>query len=506
MTATDTDPTSGTTSGTGLRRETFESLNPATGEVVATFPVDDESSVRKAVDRAREAAAWWRDLGFDGRRRHLDAWRVRLTRGLEDLAEVVHRENGKPPADAILESALAVDHLHWAARNAPKVLGRHRVPTGLLLANHTAFVEYQPLGVIGVIGPWNYPVFTPMGSIIYALAAGNAVVFKPSEFTPAVGRWIVDSFAEAVPDHPVLQLVTGFGATGAALCRAGVDKVAFTGSTATAKKIMATCAETLTPVLAECGGKDALLVDADADLDAAADAAVWGGLSNAGQTCIGIERVYVHDAVYQPFVAKVTERASKLRPGSDAKADYGPMTMPGQVDVVRRHVEDALDRGGRAVVGGREAVRAPYVDPVVLTDVPEDSAAVCEETFGPTLVVNRVRDMDEGIERANGTGYGLGGAVFSASRGEQLAERMRAGMVSVNSAIAFAGVPALPFGGIGQSGFGRIHGADGLREFTSPRSIVRQRFAPPLNMMRFPRSRRADRMFLGLIRNLYGRR
>jgi aldehyde dehydrogenase (NAD+) len=503
------DTVTAASAGTVDRRattETVESTNPATGAVVGVFPVHDAAAVRETVERARPAAEKWRALDFDGRKQRLAAYRGYLARRMHELADLVHRENGKPHADAILEITLAIDHLAWAANHARKVLGPRKVHAGMLAANHAAYLEYQPMGVVGVIGPWNYPVFTPMGSIAYALSAGNAVVFKPSEFTPAIGAWLAAAWRAAVPDAvDAFQVVTGFGDTGSALCRAGVDKLAFTGSAPTGRKVMAACAENLVPVLMELGGKDAMIVDADADISAAAEAAVWGGMTNAGQTCIGIERVYVHDAVYQPFVAKVTERASKLRPGSDAKADYGPMTMPGQVDVVRRHVEDALDRGGRAVVGGREAVRAPYVDPVVLTDVPEDSAAVCEETFGPTLVVNRVRDMDEGNERANGTGYGLGGAVFSASRGEQLAERMRAGMVSVNSTIAFAGVPALPFGGIGQSGFGRIHGADGLREFTSPRSIVRQRFAPPLNMMRFPRSRRADRMFLGLIRNLYGR-
>ena len=244
-----------------------------------------------------------------------------------------------------------------------------------MVANLAASVEYQPYGVVGVIGPWNYPVFTPMGSIVYALAAGNAVVFKPSEFTPAVGAWLVDSFAaSAVPEQPVLQLVTGAGETGAALCRSGVDKIAFTGSTATAKKIMATCAETLTPVLLECGGKDALIVAADADVDAAATAALWGGMANAGQTCIGIERVYAVDAVYDEFVAALTAKAGTLRPRH--RDSYGPATMPAQLDVIRRHVDDALARGGRAVVGGAGSVRPPYAHPTVLVDVPEDSAAV----------------------------------------------------------------------------------------------------------------------------------
>src|SRR5690606_36217055 len=320
--------------------------------------------------------------------------------------------------------------------NAEKVLRRRKVPSGLLMANHQSSVEYVPLGVVCVIGPWNYPAFTPMGSIAYALAAGNAVVFKPSGLTPGVGERLATSFAEAVPEHPVFKVVTGFGETGAALCKAGVDKVAFTGSTATAKRVMATCAESLTPVLLECGGKDALIVVSDADLTAAAEAAVWGAMANAGQTCIGVERVYVVDSVADEFLKRVTDLAGKLRPGGEPQAAFGPITMASQVDIIRNHLEDALEQGGKALVGGRHSVRPPFVEPVVLTDVPEDSPAVTEETFGPTIVVQRVSDVDEAIARANNTRYGLGGTVFSRSRGMELARRLRTGMVAVNSVIA----------------------------------------------------------------------
>jgi acyl-CoA reductase-like NAD-dependent aldehyde dehydrogenase len=230
----------------------------------------------------------------------------------------------------------------------------------------------------------------------------------------------------------VFQLVTGLGETGAALVRSGVDKVAFTGSTATGKKIMAAAADTLTPVLIECGGKDALLVDADADVDAAADAAVWGGMSNAGQTCVGVERVYVHERVYDEFVTKVTARAEKVTTHDGPDAQYGPITMPSQLDIIRRHIADALDRGGRALVGGRDAVGERFVQPTVLVDVPEDSLAVTEETFGPTLTIAKVRDMDEAVERANASRYGLGATVFSRANGLELARKIRSGMASVN--------------------------------------------------------------------------
>src|ERR671917_362081 len=433
---------------------TFESTAPATGAVVGVFPVHGPDDVRAAVARARVAAAAWADLGFDGRRQRLAAYRGYLARRLHELADLVHRENGKPHADAILEITLTVDHLAWAATHARRALGPRRVRAGLLAANHAAYLEYQPLGVVGVIGPWNYPVFTPMGSIAYALAAGNAVVFKPSEHTPAVGVWLAEAWRTANPGlADVLQLVTGFGETGAALCRAGVGKLAFTGSAPTGRKVMAACAETLTPVLMELGGKDAMIVDDDADVAAAADAAVWGAMSNAGQTCIGIERVYATERVYDAFVAEVTEKVRGLRPGTDDDAAYGPMTMAAQ------------------------------------TDVPETSAAVREETFGPTLTITRVRDAEEALERTNANAHGLAGAVFSRSRARamDLARRMRSGMTSVNSVLTFASVPALPFGGVGESGFGRIHGEDGLREFTRAKAITRRRFALPVDLMSFTR-------------------
>ncbi|MGQ0840363.1 aldehyde dehydrogenase family protein [Actinokineospora sp.] len=486
--------------------ETFDSLNPATGEVVGSHPIHRAEDVQAAVERARSAAEWWAELGFAGRAERLQRWKGAVTRRAAQLADVVHVETGKPHADAMLEIILAIDHTAWAAKNAPKVLGPSRRSSGLLMANQAATVEYQPLGVVGVIGPWNYPVFTPMGSIAYALAAGNAVVYKPSEYTPGVGRWLVDSFAEAVPEHPVFQLITGFGDTGAALCRAGVDKIAFTGSAGTGKKIMAACAETLTPVLIEAGGKDALLVDADADLDGAAEAAVWGGISNAGQTCVAIERVYVHENVYDEFVAKVVAITRGVRPGFDDEANIGPITMPSQLDVIRRHITDALARGGRAVVGGADSVGERYVQPTVLVDVPEDAEAVREETFGPTLTIAKVRDMDEAVEKANDSKYGLGGSVFSRARGMELARRLRAGMVSINSVISFTGVPSLPFGGVGDSGFGRIHGPEGLREFGRAKAITRQRFRAPLTLTTFARTKKVDAQVAKLITLLHGKR
>ncbi|MGH3646767.1 MAG: aldehyde dehydrogenase family protein [Micromonosporaceae bacterium] len=482
------------------------STNPVTGEEVARFPVTTPEAVRATVERARTAAVWWQQLDFAGRRRRLLAWNAIIAKRLPELAQLMHSETGKPVADGALEIANAVEHLAWAARHARRVLGPRRVRGTLLTPEYGGYLEYQPYGVVGVIGPWNYPVFTPMGSIAYALAAGNAIVFKPSEYSPAVGQWLADTFAEVVPDAPVFQMIHGLGDVGASLTAQGLGKVAFTGSTATGKKVMAACAETLTPVVIEAGGKDVMIVDDDADLDAAADAAIWGGMANAGQTCVGIERVYAVDAVYDALLARLVDRAGRLRVGAEPDADIGPITMPSQIEIIRRHIDDAVARGGTAVVGGPDAVRPPYVHPTILVDVPEDSAAVQEETFGPTLTVARVPDAEEAVRRANGTRYGLGASIFGRRRVLALARRVRSGMASINAPLAFAALPALPFGGVGDSGFGRIHGDDGLREFARAKGIARRRMPSAIPLLTFDRTERANEIVKRAIRFMHGRR
>ena len=376
--------------------ETFDSLDPATGDVVGTHPVMGADEVDAAVARAREAVDWWGNLSFDERADFLLTWRSVLTRRIAQLADLSHRETGKPHGDAQLEIVLAIDHIAWAAKNAKKVLGPRKVSSGLLMANQAATVAYHPLGVVGVIGPWNYPVFTPMGSIAYALAAGNAVVFKPSEYTPGVGQWLADSFREVVHGRDVLQVVTGLGETGNALCKARIDKLAFTGSGRTGKKVMAACAENLTPVVIEAGGKDSLIVDEDADLSKAAEAALWGGMSNAGQTCIGTERVYVHQNVFDAFMTEILDQAKGLRAGADSGAKIGPITMPSQLGVIKSHIDDAIARGAKVALGGSDAVGERFVQPTILTHVPEDSTEITEETFGPTLAINPVAEHGRG--------------------------------------------------------------------------------------------------------------
>ncbi|MVU81066.1 aldehyde dehydrogenase family protein [Nocardia sp. ET3-3] len=500
MTATETAPLD--------QADTLTSVNPATGETLATYKIDDEAAVQAAVAKARTAAATWGALSYAERKRHILRWGSKLVEKSDQLCELIHAENGKPLDDAFLELMLALEHIKWAASNAEKVLKARKVAPGAFMANFAAHLEYRPLGVVGIIGPWNYPVYTPNGSIAYALAAGNCVVFKPSEFSTGIGNFVAAAFAEANPELPdgVFVTVNGFGATGAALVKSGVDKLAFTGSTATGKKIMASAAETLTPVLLECGGKDAVIVAADADIKAAADAVAWGATANSGQTCAGVERVYVDKSVADEFIAEVKRILTDIKPGSDAKAAYGPMTMPSQIDIVRRHIEDAIKSGGKAVLGGPESVKGPYIEPVVLVDTDESSDAVCEETFGPTVTIRTVNGVDEAVELANKSKYGLGSAVYSKKQGMEIARRLEVGCTSVNSVLSYAAISGLPFGGVRDSGIGRIHGAPGLMEFSRPHSIAVQRFTiPGMALLSYTRTDRTMKLLRKIVPLVHGR-
>ena len=484
---------------------TFASHNPVTDEVITSHEIFSEAAVRAGVDRARNASKEWRELGFRGRRKVLLKWSTDLLANVDELTAIVSLETGKPISDAKLEASLAAGHIAWAARHAESVMRTsHRSP-GLLMANMSATVERSPVGVIGVIGPWNYPVFTPLGSIAYALAAGNTVVFKPSEYTPGVGEYLAQSFIDSCMLADVFTCVTGLGETGKFLCESGVDKLAFTGSTRTAKIVAATCAAHMTPVVLECGGKDPVIVAHDADIKRAADATVWSAFSNAGQTCIGAERVYVDERVADKFIAKVLEIAKDIHPGAPGQGKYGPTTMPKQIPIIQSHIDDAIARGAKVMMGGSDSVKAPFVEPVILCDVPEDSIAMTEETFGPTIAINRVKNMAEAIELSNATRYGLGASVWSKRRGKQIASQLHTGMVSINSVIAFAAVDSVPFGGVKDSGYGRIHGPEGLLEFTYPRTVVRARFQLPIAFTSFSRTAGNDKLIVAVTKLLKGR-
>lgn len=424
---------------------------------------------------------------------------------VDELAQLVSLETGKPTSDAKLEASLAAGHIAWAARHAESAMRTSYRSPGLLMANMSATVERSPVGVVGVIGPWNYPVFTPLGSIAYALAAGNTVVFKPSEYTPGVGQYLAQSFIDATLIADVFICITGLGETGKYLCESGVDKLAFTGSTRTAKIVAATCAAHMTPVVLECGGKDPVLVAHDADIVRAADGTVWSALSNAGQTCIGAERVYVDERVADKFIEKVVEIARTVTPGAPGSGKYGPTTMPKQIPIIQSHIDDAIARGATVLMGGSDSVKAPFVEPVIFCDVPEDSIAMTEETFGPTIAINRVKSMAEAIELANATRYGLGASVWSKRRGKQIASQLHTGMVAINSTISFAAVDSVPFGGVKDSGYGRIHGPEGILEFTYPRTVVRARFQLPIAFTSFSRTPRSDRLIVRVTKLLKGR-
>lgn len=488
--------------------QTFDLTHPVTGDLVGTFPVHSAADVQAAVAKARAAQQWWADLGFGGRRKRIARWISWIAKHSDEICELGFRETGKPRGDVQFELMASLEDLRWAAAHAPKVLGERRVAPGLAMVNFDARLSYEPLGVVGVIAPWNFPIYTVYCGLAYALAAGNAAVVKPSEFSTATGVYAAESFARANPDAPdgLVGWVSGFGETGSALCTSGVDKIAFTGSVPTGRRVMEACSRNLTPVLLELGGKDATVIAEDADLEAAADAVVWGGNWHAGQGCVCVERVYVVDAVKDEFLRLVKRKVEAITVGLGDLVDYGPMTMPGQIDIIRRHVTDALDAGATALVGGLDSIKPPYVHPIVLVDVPEDCSAVQEETFGPVIVINGVRDVDDAIRRANGTRFGLGSSVFSKGRGPQIAARLRAGGTTINSVLTFVGMPSLPFGGVGDSGFGRFHGADGLREFTRPKATARKRFGMGKEMQVFPRTEEQYTIVRKVLKLRYGRR
>ena len=490
-----------TGNGGGAPREQLTSNDPRTGDAVGKVPIHTAADVDAAVERARVAFAQWSALPIDDRIGELVRFRKAIAAASDELAELIHKENGKPRLEALLEVFMALGHIDHAAKRIVKATAPRRVSAGLL-ANYRATVSYHPMGVIAVIGPWNYPMFTPMGSIAYALAAGNAVVWKPSELTPLVAVRITEIAATAMSTPTLLQVVTGAGATGAALAKAAVDKISFTGSTATGKKIMAAAAERLTPVLLELGGKDPMIVADDADLDKAAEAAVFGGLTNTGQACISVERVYVADAVHDEFVEKVVDQVKQLKVGGD-DGHLGAMTSPAQVTIVKDHLQDAIAKGAKVRTGGPDAIVGNFIQPTVLTEVTSEMKVMREETFGPVIPIARVASMDEAVERANDSRYGLGSTVFG-KRAREIADRIRAGMTSVNSVMAFAGIPALPFGGVGESGFGRIHGDDGIREFCRVKSTAEEAFSLPLSFMTFRLPASMTDRVRGMIRQLYG--
>lgn len=481
---------------------TFEKRDPKTGEVIATYKNFTADEVFTQVNLAQAASIRWQEFGFVARKRTLLKWASYITNNQKDIARLIATECGKPLSDASLEVSIAIDHISWAAKNAEVIMRKQDRPAGLLMFNMKAQVQRSPLGVVGVIGPWNYPIFTPMGSIAYALAAGNAVVFKPSEFTPGVGKWLADSFAQVAPFENIFTTVTGLPETGKALTQSKVNKISFTGSTKTAKKVAESCAQSMIPVVLECGGKDPVIVAKDADIKLAAEYTLWSAMANAGQSCIGAERVYVAESVADEFIEEITKMAKKIEVGKD----YGPATMPSQLKVIQSHLDDAKAKGAKFLLGGPDSVKGAFVEPVIMLDVPEDSTAMTQETFGPTIAINKVSNTDQAIALSNASTYGLAATVFSKREGEKIAARLACGMVSINSVFLYAAVASVPFGGVKDSGYGRIHGAEGLLEYTYARTVVKPRFKIPLRFTTFKRTKLSEKVLTTLIKRLHGRK
>ncbi len=485
--------------------KTFNSFNPSTGEVIGRYPIFTSKEVSAVVAQAREASQGWVQLGFNGRKKTLLAWSSYIINNIEQISELISLETGKPLSDSRLEVSNAVNHIGWAARHAEDIMRTsHRAP-GALMANMSATVERSPLGVVGVIGPWNYPIFTPIGSIAYALAAGNTVVFKPSEYTPGVGMWMAESFTAIAPFDGIFKTITGLAETGNALCTSAINKLSFTGSTRTAKLVAAACATQMTPVVLECGGKDPVIVASDANIDRAVDATIWSAMANAGQSCIGAERVYVDEKVADVFIEKAIALASTLTAGAPGEGNYGASTMPSQIGVITSHVKAAIRDGGKFAYGSMKSIQEPFVQPVILVDVPESSAAVREETFGPIIIINRVKSMKEAITLSNDSRYGLGANIWSKRQGKKIASQLHCGMVAINSTFSFAAISSVPFGGVKESGYGRIHGPEGLLEYTYARTVVRTRFNLPLKILSFKRTAATDRLIVRASKFLKGR-
>ncbi len=432
--------------------------------------------VAQAINQARGAAQHWASLDISDRCDYLRRVREELVNRLDDIIETICSETGKPATEALINEVLtAAETIEFYLHEAPRALSRQRVSTGIFKTAR-AYKLYSPLGVVGVISPWNYPFVLTMTPVVTALFAGNTVVLKPSEVTPLVGLKVGEIVASAgYPD--IVKVVTGGGATGQALVEGGIDMVAFTGSVATGRKVAVAAAERLIPCLLELGGKDPMIVCEDADIDRAANAAVWGAFTNAGQTCISVERVYVVDKVYDKFVDKVIARTKSLKLGTD----IGSMTFPPQIEKVEAHVADALSKGARILIGGkRPADLAPsgapnmYYEPTVLVDVDHSMDIMRDETFGPVLPIMKVASEDEALKLANDTSYGLSASVFSRSpeKRKTLAARIDSGSVAVNDCLTPYAISSLPFGGVKESGLGRAHGVEGLYAFCKVKAVA----------------------------------
>jgi acyl-CoA reductase-like NAD-dependent aldehyde dehydrogenase len=489
-------------------RRRLRVASPATLTPVGEVEVASADDVQAAVLRARKAQPEWAERGFRERRRLLErAIRVLVARQ-DELAEVIVAETGKPLTEVLATELLpACDALQFYAKRAKRILADRTIPLHLLKSKKLR-ISYRPLGVVGIITPWNFPFILSLNPTAQALMAGNAVILKPSEFTPLSGRLVAELLEAAGLPEGVFQCLSGDGETGAALVEADVDKISFTGSVRTGRRVAETCGRRLVPCTLELGGKDPMLVCADADLERAAAGAVYGAFSNAGQICVSTERVYVVDEVADAFVRKVLEKTAELRQGPDGESDVGPIISPAQLEVIERHVADARAHGARVLSGGR---RHPdylglYYEPTVLSEVSQDMAVMREETFGPVLPIMRVRDEQEALRLANDTRYGLNANVWTRDKrkGEELARAIQSGSAVVNDCMVTYGVTESPFGGRKESGIGQVNGEAGLKGFCHAQSILIDRLGPKAEFLWFPYTARKAKLLRRMMRVLWG--
>ncbi|MDT4955803.1 MAG: hypothetical protein QOJ02_3941 [Acidobacteriota bacterium] len=490
---------------TAGRTKEIVSYDPATGEEVGRVPLAAAEEVKEAVTSARLAQSAWAKEKFGERGAIVMRARRIVLDELEEIALLISRETGKPVAEAVsMELTPTLDLMQFFARRTKRLLREEKIDIGQYgLMGRTSRIVYKPLGVVGIISPWNFPWAIPLGEVVMALMAGNAVVLKPSELTPLVGVKIGDVFKRAGLADGLLEVVTGDGTTGAALVEAGVNKIMFTGSVATGKRVAQAAAATLTPVVLELGGKDPMIVLEDADVETAASAAVWGAFSNSGQACASVERCYVHERIAQKFISSVVEKTQALKQnvGATEDTDIGAMSSERQLALVEEHVKDAVAHGAHILTGGKRAasLAGSFYEPTVVKDVDHTMTLMREETFGPVLPVMTFKTEGEAIRLANDSVFGLTASVWSkdARRGTRIAEQLEAGTVMVNEVLYTHGIAQTPWGGMKQSGLGRTHGRLGLLELVAPQHVHVNRIARLRDFWWFNYTPRASRLFRG---------